>query len=152
MSHRKDLVPELVAIQQRLDGPRGKRYWRTLEELADSDAFRELMEREFPAQAAVWPDSISRRRFLGLMGASLALNGQPSVGMVMVRQRLRKGAGLRVLSETVVSPTLARQADELLKAFPAARWHQYEPVNRDTAYRGARLAFGTPVNTVYQFD
>ena len=89
MNDRKDLRPELEAIEQRLDGARGKRYWRTLEELADSDAFRELMQLEFPAQADVWPDSMSRRRFLSLMGASLALAGlsgcsvrpAPSVGL-----------------------------------------------------------------------
>src|SRR6202023_1467523 len=68
MNHRKHLGPELEAIQDRLKDAHGKRYWRTLEELADSEAFRELMRLEFPAQADVWPDSMSRRRFLGLMG------------------------------------------------------------------------------------
>src|SRR5439155_22250707 len=38
-------------------------------------AFRALVEREFPRQAAEWSDPISRRRFLTLMGASLALAG-----------------------------------------------------------------------------
>src|SRR5438445_5525425 len=75
MTSRTDLSPELSAIQQRLDGSTGKRYWRSLEELADTEAFQELMRREFPEQADVWPHSLNRRQFLTLMGASLALAG-----------------------------------------------------------------------------
>ena len=63
----------------------------------------------------------------------------------------RRGAGLRLLTETVVSPTLGQQLHDLLKAFPEAKWHQYEPLNRDMAFRGAQLAFGRPVNTYYDF-
>src|SRR5262249_25750486 len=75
MNTRKDLSPELAALQDRLGEVRGKKFWRSLEELADSAAFQELMRREFPEQAAVWPDSWNRRQFLTLMGASLALAG-----------------------------------------------------------------------------
>ncbi|HEY5792432.1 MAG TPA: TAT-variant-translocated molybdopterin oxidoreductase, partial [Chthoniobacterales bacterium] len=49
--------------------------WRSLEQLADTPEFREFLEREFPEEASEWPDAMSRRRFLGLMGASLALAG-----------------------------------------------------------------------------
>jgi len=63
-----------------------------------------------------------------------------------------KGAGLRILTETVTSPSLAAQIRALLTEFPEAKWHQYEPFNRDNEREGARLAFGKPVNTVYQFD
>src|SRR5262249_43390270 len=75
MNDRKNLVPELAAIQEQLGAARGKKYWRSLEELADTEAFRALMQREFPEQASVWPDALSRRQFLTLMGASLALAG-----------------------------------------------------------------------------
>ena len=64
----------------------------------------------------------------------------------------RQGAGLRILTETVTSPTLADQLHSLLAQFPAAKWHQYEPVGRDAAREGARMAFGQYVNTVYRFD
>ena len=37
-------------------------------------------------------------------------------------------------------------------AFPQAKWHTYEPASRDGARLGAQMAFGQPVNTVYQFD
>ena len=63
-----------------------------------------------------------------------------------------KGAGLRLLTEMVTSPTLAAQIRGLLAQFPEAKWHQYEPCGRDNEREGARLAFGRPVNTVYRFD
>jgi len=67
-------------------------------------------------------------------------------------ERLSGGAGLRILTETVTSPTLANQFRQLLAKFPRAKWHQYEAVNRDNAQAGARLAFGKNVNTVYRFN
>src|SRR5215510_1376142 len=66
---------DLAGIRQRLSAARGKEYWRSLEELADTEEFRELLHREFPSQASEWQDGIGRRRFLQLMGASLALAG-----------------------------------------------------------------------------
>src|SRR6266404_8148937 len=61
-----------------------------------------------------------------------------ALGQVLDVQKARGGAGLRVLTETVSSPTLARQLRELLAAFPQARWHQWEPVGRDGVRLGAR--------------
>ena len=58
------------------EAPRGgKKYWRSLEELADTPVFREFVAREFPQQAEGWNDPIERRTFIKLMGASLALAG-----------------------------------------------------------------------------
>lgn len=251
-SHRKTIPLDLAAIRDRLDTTRGPHYWRSLEELAATDEFREFLHREFPEQAADWPDPVSRRRFLHLMGASLALTGlnactrQPAEKIVpyvrapeglvpgkplffatamplggfahgveveshegrptniegnpkhpaslgathaftqasvltlydpdrsqvvinvrristwgtvfaaispqLETQRLRKGQGLRVLTETVTSPTMAYQLRGLLDVFPEAKWHQYEPVNRDYLYAGARRAFGENVTTQYRFD
>ncbi|MFC1555777.1 TAT-variant-translocated molybdopterin oxidoreductase [candidate division KSB1 bacterium] len=53
----------------------GKRYWRSFNQLADSPDFRKFVENEFPEEAAGLKDSVSRRRFLTLMGASLSLAG-----------------------------------------------------------------------------
>ena len=56
----------------------GKRYWRSLDDLTQTTEFREIVAREFPGQ--VW-ESIppaSRRQFLKVMGASLALAGLTS--------------------------------------------------------------------------
>ena len=59
---------------------------------------------------------------------------------------------MRVLTETITSPTMAQQLQMLLKQFPNAAWHQYEPITNDTVQAGMRLAFGQEVNAVYHFD
>ncbi|MBA2341551.1 MAG: TAT-variant-translocated molybdopterin oxidoreductase, partial [Pyrinomonadaceae bacterium] len=245
--HRlRDKIAE--ASRQQQGGP--KQYWRSLEELADTEEFRAYVYNEFPEQAAEWNDPVGRRRFLKLMGASLALAGvsacayqprelivpyvnQPeeevpgkplffatatpfggfgllvktnegrptkiegnpmhpaSMGATDVfaqasilnlydpdrsrnvldrgdigswskflgtartaleGQRGNGGAGLRILTETINSPTLIAQLKGLLTEFPAAKWIQYDPASRDNANLGAVQAFGTPVNTVYRFD
>ncbi len=241
---------DLAALRARLARTRGQQYWRSLEELAETEEFQELLQREFPRQAAVL-NAVSRRRFLHLLGASLALAGlnactskptekivpyvrapeeiipgkplffatavvrngmalgvlveshmgrpikvegnpqhpaslgatdvfaQASVltlydpdrsqvvthlGQIstwrtflsaiqtrLALQRITKGAGLRILTETVTSPTLAAQLHALLEGFPAAKWHQYDAVGRDHARAGAVLAFGEHVDTRYDF-
>ncbi|HEX6210680.1 MAG TPA: TAT-variant-translocated molybdopterin oxidoreductase, partial [Methylomirabilota bacterium] len=70
-----DKTFDLDAARRRLDGAGGRQYWRSLEELADTDSFREYLHREFPAQASEWLDPVGRRNFLKLMGASIALAG-----------------------------------------------------------------------------
>jgi MoCo/4Fe-4S cofactor protein with predicted Tat translocation signal len=246
----------------------GKKYWRSLDELADSPVFREFVAREFPQQAEGFHSPVERRTFIKLMGASLALAGlsgcvfqppekivpnvtQPEEQVpgkslffataaplfgaatpVLVRtnegrptkiegnpdhpnnrpvdfpaedpyrdprgssatdiftqasildlydpsrsdtltfredirtwtafvgemrskldeQKSKQGAGIRFLTESIISPTLGAQIQELLRALPQAKWHQYEPANRDNAHAGAVAAFGQPVNTTYRFD
>jgi MoCo/4Fe-4S cofactor protein with predicted Tat translocation signal len=73
-----------------LDGPD---FWRSLEEYAGTPEFAERLGREFPQYASEWDEGVSRRRFLELSGASLALAGltacvkQPREGLVpYVRQ------------------------------------------------------------------
>jgi MoCo/4Fe-4S cofactor protein with predicted Tat translocation signal len=246
---RKDLPPGEASLWDRLQTARGEKYWRTLEELAGGEAFGERLRQEFPAQATEWPDRLSRRRFLTLMGASLSLAGlagcsvRPAptslivprvrapeeyipgkplffatamtlggsgVGLLveshegrptkvegnpdhpaslgatgthhqasvltlydpdrsgtvthlgrtttwtaalaalraaLARARKRRGEGLRLLTESIVSPTLGEQLEALLERHPEARWHQYEPLARDSAHHAARLAFGEPINT-----
>ncbi len=249
---RTDVTSDLAAIRERLAAARGKTYWQSLEELAGTEEFQALLGREFPENASEWMDPVSRRAFLKLMGASLALAGltactsQPeerivpyvkppeeivpgkplffatarplqgyalgllveshegrptkvegnplhpaslgatdafaqaavltlydpdrsqaiteagrisswnrflaAVSGALDRQRARQGAGLRILTETVTSPTLASQVRALLAAFPSATWHQYEPAGRDAARLGARLAFGEFVETQYRLE
>jgi molybdopterin-containing oxidoreductase family iron-sulfur binding subunit len=54
---------------------RGPEYWRSLDELADTEEFQEIVRREFPQGASKMHDPVGRREFLKLMGASLALAG-----------------------------------------------------------------------------
>ncbi|MEB2284716.1 MAG: molybdopterin oxidoreductase [Polyangiaceae bacterium UTPRO1] len=61
------------------------------------------------------------------------------------------GAGLRILTETISSPTLAAQLQALRTAYPQARWHQWDPVASDGARLGARMAFGEDADVQYQF-
>jgi len=60
------------------NGTHGKAYWRSLNELAESDEYQEFLHREFPEGASELSDSMSRRKFLTLMGASMALAGLAS--------------------------------------------------------------------------
>jgi MoCo/4Fe-4S cofactor protein with predicted Tat translocation signal len=243
---------DLSALRERFQQLSGRDYWRSLEELAGTEAFEEFLHREFPDGASEWIDPVGRRQFLKLMGAALALAGvgactrQPAESIVpyvrapeeivpgrplffatamslsgvatgllieshmgrptkvegnpehpgslgatdafaqasvltlydpdrsqtptyleeirpyaeflisldaaMTAQRALGGAGLRLLTETISSPTLAHQIQMFLADLPEARWHQYEPIGRSGAREGARLAFGEPVNTIYRFD
>jgi len=255
---REDVCPskkgalDLDAARDRLAEAQGPEYWRSLEELAGSPDFQEMLHREFPKGASEWLDSVSRRGFLKLMGASLAMAGmsactkqplepivpyvkQPEevvpgrpmffataftlggyASPVLVESHLYRptkiegndqhpaslggtdifsqasilgmydpdrsqtvtylgeirswgslvealraplniqkglqGAGIRILTPTVSSPTLADQLQSFLKANPQAKWHVYEPVNRDNVLEGAKLAFGQPVETRYDFS
>src|SRR6201999_2402499 len=67
----------LAEVRAKLEGKSGKRYWKSLDELADTPQFQELMQEEFPRQsgAGEWVDAVSRRGFLKVMGASFALAG-----------------------------------------------------------------------------
>ncbi len=243
---------ELAEVREKLSEARGPQYWRTLDELAQTPEFEEMLHREFPRHASEWTDKSSRRDFMKIMGASLALAGlsactrQPLEPIVpYVRQphnlvlgkplfyatamplgaygtgllveshegrptkiegnpqhpsslggtdvftqasvlglydpdrsqvnlhvgephswpntldslrevvktlKSKGGAGLRVLSGATSSPAFVAQMQELLKTYPQAKWYQWEPVNRDSVYAGAQMAFGQPVETVYDFS
>ncbi|HWB83329.1 MAG TPA: TAT-variant-translocated molybdopterin oxidoreductase [Bryobacteraceae bacterium] len=246
---------DLAAVRARLEGARGREYWRSLDDLASTEEFQDLLEREFPRQAIGWSEDENsvdgRRNFLKLMGASLALAGltactkqpvehimpyvrQPEelipgkplffatattlngvasgvlaeshegrptkiegnpehpgtlgacdpfsqasvlqlydpdraqvltyegevrswaaflaeLRNIVVRQRLKNGAGIRILTETVTSPTLAAQLHAVQQALPAAKWHQWEPAGPHSARTSAMQAFGQPVHTRYNF-
>jgi molybdopterin-containing oxidoreductase family iron-sulfur binding subunit len=70
---------DLAAARKRLEATTGREYWTSLDDLASTPEFLDLLEREFPQQAIGWSDDEDRvegrRNFLKLMGASLALGG-----------------------------------------------------------------------------
>jgi MoCo/4Fe-4S cofactor protein with predicted Tat translocation signal len=71
---------------------------------------------------------------------------------IVSKQQPNKGAGLRILSETIASPTLAAQIGEVLARFPQAKWVQWEPAGHHNAREGSRLAFGEYVDPQYALD
>jgi molybdopterin-containing oxidoreductase family iron-sulfur binding subunit len=62
------------------------------------------------------------------------------------------GAGLRILTESVNSPTLAAQIRDALARYRSAKWHQWDPASRDNARAGAKLAFGDYADAQYRLD
>ncbi len=74
-----------------------------------------------------------------------------ALGKALEAERESGGAGVRILTETVTSPTLAAQLRALLAAYPNARWAQWDPLARDGATIGARTAFGAAADVQYRF-
>ncbi len=62
------------------------------------------------------------------------------------------GEGVRILSNTITSPTLANQLQLFLTQFPNAKWHSYDAINCDSVALGAMMAFGEDLRPIYQFD
>ncbi|HEY5036955.1 MAG TPA: TAT-variant-translocated molybdopterin oxidoreductase, partial [Chthoniobacterales bacterium] len=58
------------------------------------------------------------------------------LNLILAAQAPNNGAGLRFLTQTVTSPTLATQIRAIGKKFPRANWHQWEPLTRDSAQAG----------------
>lgn len=244
---------DLDAIRTRLNDNNGPEYWRSIDQLAETDEFQSFMEKEFPQHIEeVKANPVSRRNFLKLMGASMALAGavactkQPTekivpyverpedivpgvplfyasaylqggvangilveshmgrptkiegnpehpgsmgatdtfaqasiltmydpdrsqsvirrgristydaflneLNLALSDQTEKQGAGLRILTETVTSPTLGAQIQQVLAKYPQAQWHQYEPVTRDNVREGVQMAFGEAVNIRYHIE
>ncbi|MGH8015323.1 MAG: TAT-variant-translocated molybdopterin oxidoreductase, partial [Candidatus Zixiibacteriota bacterium] len=53
----------------------GKNYWKSLDQLAETPEYKEFLRREFPQGASEFDNGWSRRKFLTLMGASMAMAG-----------------------------------------------------------------------------
>jgi MoCo/4Fe-4S cofactor protein with predicted Tat translocation signal len=66
----------------------GLRYWRSLDELADSPEFQKWVEREFPSGASEFTDPIGRRHFIKIMSASFLLAGFGLTGCRRPEERI----------------------------------------------------------------
>lgn len=53
----------------------GKTYWKSLNELSQTKEYQQFLHREFPENASELNDGQTRRHFLKIMGASIALAG-----------------------------------------------------------------------------
>ena len=78
--------------------------------------------------------------FLGAIRAALAA------------QQPFKGAGLRILTESVSSPTLAAQIRDVLSRYPQGKWHQWDPASGNNARVGSKLAFGEFVDQRFAIE
>ncbi len=70
----------------------------------------------------------------------------------MAAFRAEGGAGVRLLTGPVTSPSLAAQVAALQAAMPRMRWHGHEPVSRAGVRDGSRQAFGQVLETRWRFD
>ena len=65
---------DLASLRNRLAIKKGEDYWRSLNELAETEEFAELIQQEFPRQAGLLND-MSRREFLKVIGSTVLLAG-----------------------------------------------------------------------------
>jgi MoCo/4Fe-4S cofactor protein with predicted Tat translocation signal len=70
---------------------------------------------------------------------------------ILEKQRQKGGAGIRILTPTVTSPTLFSQIQDVLKLYPGAKWYQWEATGHGRRM-GSQLAFGQFLNATYKFD
>jgi molybdopterin-containing oxidoreductase family iron-sulfur binding subunit len=75
-----------------------------------------------------------------------------TVREALAQQKLKNGGGLRILTETVTSPSMAAQMAAIQKLYPAMKWHQWEPAGAHSARTAAMTTFGAPVNTYYDLS
>jgi len=142
---------DVAGARARLEGKHGREYWRSLEDLAATPEFEDLLQREFPRQAIGWSedeDSVEgRRNFLKMMGASLALAGltactrQPTEHiMPYVRQPEELVPGRPLFYATAV--TLGGVANGVLVESHEGRPTKVEGNPEHPATLGALDAFG----------
>jgi molybdopterin-containing oxidoreductase family iron-sulfur binding subunit len=68
-------APENLTSSSAGGGSSKANYWRSITELRGEAEFNEYLDREFPVAASEFPEGVSRRRWMQLMGASLAVAG-----------------------------------------------------------------------------
>ena len=71
----KDSKTNFALLRDKILAQNGKKYWRSVEEFVDAPEFEEFVKEEYPAHAEEWDNSLSRRNFVKIMGASLAFAG-----------------------------------------------------------------------------
>ncbi len=75
ISGSESSAANFASMRDKILSGSGKDYWRSIEEFADAPEFGEFVKREYPNHAENWDDSLSRRNFVKVLGASLAFAG-----------------------------------------------------------------------------
>ncbi len=96
------------------------------------------------------PDRSQEINYRG--GSTTWQNFMKSLRSTVEENRADGGTGIRFLTETCSSPTMQAQFKQIAAELPNSKWCQFEPFNNDNAMSGARMALGSPVNTIYKFD
>jgi molybdopterin-containing oxidoreductase family iron-sulfur binding subunit len=108
---------------------------------------------DVPTQASILglydPDRLQTVNYIGEVRSYTTF--MVALVNALEKQKAKNGAGIRILTETVTSPTLAAQFQEVLKLYPGAKWYQWEPLGHGRR-DGSQLAFGQYLNPVYKFD
>jgi molybdopterin-containing oxidoreductase family iron-sulfur binding subunit len=86
--HSEESKRNFALMRERILAQQGQNYWRSLEEMVDAPEFEEFVSREFPQHAENWDDPVSRRSFLKIMGASLALAGLSSACVIQPPEKV----------------------------------------------------------------
>jgi molybdopterin-containing oxidoreductase family iron-sulfur binding subunit len=68
------------------------------------------------------------------------------------KPRLGQGEGLRFLSGRILSPSYRAVKSAVLKAYPQAKWVEFDPFVPDNQLEGATIAFGQPLTPQHAFD
>jgi molybdopterin-containing oxidoreductase family iron-sulfur binding subunit len=68
------------------------------------------------------------------------------------KPKLGQGEGLRFLSGRILSPSYRAVKTAVLKAYPQAKWVEFDPFAPDNQLEGATIAFGQPLTPHYAFD
>ena len=68
------------------------------------------------------------------------------------RKALAQPSGVRILTESVTSPTLSGLINEFLARYPGSKWHTYEPLNKDNQWVASEAVFGRAVQPIYDFS
>jgi len=89
--------------------------------------------------------------------SKLVMNGQKestweAFSTAAAGLNLGDGAGLRILSEAIMSPTLESLRGQLLAKYPASRWVEYDAVSRENERQGTVVAFGQPLYVHPHYD
>jgi MoCo/4Fe-4S cofactor protein with predicted Tat translocation signal len=77
---------------------------------------------------------------------------QTALQAALSAQKANQGAGVRLLTEPITSPSLAEIVATVLQEYPNARWHQYDPVATDGTRVGVRQATGSNGTPVFHLD
>jgi MoCo/4Fe-4S cofactor protein with predicted Tat translocation signal len=77
---------------------------------------------------------------------------QTALSVALLQQKSKGGSGLRFLTESMTSPTIAEQVSLIRQTYPKATWHQWDPIARDSSRAAAHQAAGSPSDARYHFD